>query len=315
MPITNIDSRFYLHHGTLLPTCQVGYQLVGPKGAPVVVVLGGISASCGVVEWWGTQIGPDKAIDTNRVRVLSFDFLGGNGHTTGARSGKCPDISTFDQAEVLKNLLDDLGIWSIASFIGASYGGMVGLAFAQLFPERLQHLAVISAAHRSATLGTAWRIVQRRIVELGAVAGRKEEGLALARALAMTTYRTPDDLAERFAGNRRPGGHADDFPVWNYLDARGNAYVQHMDPDAFVTLSRSIDLHAVDAAAIKTPLDLVSVNQDLLVPPALIEELAACYGGPCRLHKLDSRYGHDAFLKENDFFAKFFCQIQGDRGL
>jgi homoserine O-acetyltransferase len=312
MPRATIESSLALHHGASLPRVQVAYQLTGPEGAPVIAALGGISAGHDVTSWWGSLFGPGKAVDTTKARVLSYDFLGGNGGTTGARDGAFPDVSTYDQARVLARLLDELELPRLSAFVGASYGGMVALAFAQLFPERVARLAVISAAHKSAPHGTAWRIVQRRIVELGAAAGRSEEGLALARALAMTTYRTPDELAARFDGPRRPNGDADAFPVWDYLGARGAAYVGCMDPDAFVTLSRSIDLHAVEPESITTPLDLVSVRQDQLVPPSLAAELAARYGGRCTLHTLDSLYGHDAFLKEGAFFTQLLRKIQGD---
>ena len=312
MPSASIESCLSLHHGMLLPRVDVAYQLTGPVGAPVLAVLGGISAGREVTRWWGALFGPGKAVDTTRVRLLSYDFLGGNGETTGARAGVTADISTYDQARVLASLLEELAIPSVHAFVGASYGGMVALAFAQLFPERVKRLAVISAAHKSAPHGTAWRIVQRRIVELGVAAGRHNEGLALARALAMTTYRSPDELAARFDGPRRQDDHPDAFPVWDYLDARGADYVTHMHPGAFVTLSRSIDLHAVEPESIKVPLDLVSVHQDLLVPSSLAAELAARYGGPCTLHTLDSIYGHDAFLKEDAFFTQFLQKIQGD---
>lgn len=311
MPTTTIDSSLALQHGALLPQVEVAYEFSGPSGAPVIAVLGGISAGRRVTNWWSSQVGTHKALDTTRVRVLSYDFLGGNGETTGARAGIHVDISTYDQARLLATLLDQLNIPRLYAFVGASYGGMVALAFAQLFPERIERLAVISAAHKSAPHGTAWRIVQRRIVELGAAAGRPAEGLALARALAMTTYRTPDELAARFDGPRRHNDHPDAFPVWDYLDARGSDYVTHMDPAAFVTLSRSIDLHAVEPESMKVPLDLVCVRQDLLVPMNLASELAFRYGGSCRLHTLDSIYGHDAFLKEDAFFTKFLTNFQG----
>lgn len=319
----------------MLPEVRVRYRLVGRAGAPVVLALGGISADrCvssrpgGTPGWWGALFGPGKAVPTERFRVLSFDFLGGNGATTGPRTlppgmaadepcttgsggapSAFPEVSTFDQARVLLVLLDRLGIARLHAIVGASYGGMVGLAAATLRPDVTDRLFVISAAHESAPLATAWRVIQRRIVQLAASAGRTSDGLALARALAMTTYRTPDELAARFPGPRRADADPDAFPVWDYLAARGEDYVQKVHPEAFVTLSRSIDLHSIEPEKIVTPLTLVSVRQDQCVPPSLTEALARRVAGPCELVTLDSIYGHDAFLKEDGIFTQLLQRI------
>lgn len=313
------DAPWTLDQGGALAQVRVGYQLEGAAGAPVIVVLGGISADRAVVTrpdgaggWWSTLFGRGRAVSTELHRVLSFDFLGGNGATTGARtpcgSSTFPDVTTFDQAHVLARLLDHLGIERVKACVGASYGGMVALAFAQRFASRLEQAIVISAAHRSATLPTAWRIIERRILALAETCGRGEEGLELARALAMTTYRTGEELDERFFGARRGASDPDDFPVWGYLKARGEAYVRSMAPSAFATLSRSIDLHAIDPERISTPLTLVAVRQDLCVPHALTLELGRRVRGPCATISLDSLYGHDAFLKEESFFAELFAR-------
>jgi len=44
----------------------------------------------------------------------------------------------------------------------------------------------------------AWRGIQRRAVRLGIEAGRPKEGMKIARELAMTTYRTAEEFADRF---------------------------------------------------------------------------------------------------------------------
>ena len=85
--------------------------------------------------WWCDVIGEDRALDTRRYQVLGIDFLGGSGTTTGPRAGQTnfPSISAYDQAEVLRRVLDHLEIARLAGIVGASYGGMVALAFAERF--------------------------------------------------------------------------------------------------------------------------------------------------------------------------------------
>src|SRR5213082_3818881 len=101
---------------------------------------------------------------------------------------------------------------------------MVGLAFAERYPERVARLIVIGAPDRSHPLATAWRSVQRRIVSLAAACGQAQEGLKIARALAMTTYRSAAELAARFGGTASRDGQRFVFPVEEYLFARGCDY-------------------------------------------------------------------------------------------
>ena len=60
----------------------------------------------------------------------------------------------------------------------------------------------------------------------------------------------------------------------------------------------SIDLHRIDPAAIDVPMTLVAVDQDALVPSADICALAEQLPGSSFII-IHSRYGHDAFLKED----------------
>jgi homoserine O-acetyltransferase len=83
--------------------------------------------------------------------------------------------------------------------------------------------------------------------------------------------------------------------------ARGDAYVAVHKPEAFVCLSESIDLHRIDPARVRVPTLAIAVREDLLVPLEDMEALAA--GLPAgRLAVMDSLYGHDAFLKEQELF-------------
>ena len=66
---------------------------------------------------------------------------------------------------------------------------------------------------------------------------------------------------------------------------------------AYRRLSESIDLHHIDPSAITVPLTLVAVDSDALVPATDIAALADANGG-ARLHRIASRFGHDAFLLE-----------------
>jgi homoserine O-acetyltransferase/O-succinyltransferase len=257
--------------------------------------------------WWSEIVGPNRALDTHRYRILSFDYLGGCGDTSGPQpSEPFPSISSYDQAELLLRLLNHLGIKALRAIAGGSYGGMVALAFGERYPERVGRLIVLCAADRPHPLATAWRSVQRDIVRLAAESGRPAEGLKLARALAMSTYRSGEEFAARFAGPPTLETNRFLFPVERYLMARGGDYAARYRPESFLCLSESIDLHRVDASRIFAPTVAIGVREDQLVPSADVRAMVARLGAG-RFHEISSLYGHDAFLKESQQLRGLFA--------
>ena len=271
-------------------------EVQGREGAPAVVALGGISANRHVAShagdtrpgWWESFAGPGRAVDTERYRVVGADYL--------ADGGK--PVDTFQQAIHLAKQLDAIGVERAHALIGSSYGGMVALAFGALFPTRVGRLVLISATHESHPMATAWRVIQRRITRLGIEAGRPAEGLGLARALAVTTYRTADEFAERFEGSPTIVDESPRWPVESYLDHQADRFSRDCLPERFLALSESIDLHRVNPESVMVPCTLVAVHGDVLTPPWQIRELHQRLGGSARLVEINSIYGHDAFLKE-----------------
>jgi homoserine O-acetyltransferase len=263
-------------------------RLYGRSG-PVVVALGGISADRRVCEWWRGLAGTDCALDPARLRIVGLDFAA---DPTGALAP-----STGDQAEVLAAALDALGIEAADLLVGASYGGMVGLALAGLFPERVRRLAILCAPASPHPASTAMRELQRRTVAMGLALGSGAEALSIARGLAMLTYRTAEEFEIRFEGGIGEAGVLATSAPGAYLRARGDAYQAMLSPERFLSLSASIDRHRVDPAAIPHPTLVIGARSDRLVPPPQLEALAAALPDS-QLYLLDSLYGHDAFLKE-----------------
>jgi homoserine O-acetyltransferase/O-succinyltransferase len=325
--VLEMPGEMALHHGGRLAGVHVAWRIVGPANAPVVCALGGISANryvCTTEDprqaWWGQIVGAGCPLNADSFRVLSFDFLGGSGDTTGpaqygsahsegdadgATASPFPSISTYDQAVVLAALIDHLGIKSLRAIAGGSYGGMVALAFGERYPERVAQLLVIGAADRAHPLSTAWRSVQRRVVKFAVDCGRSKEGLQLARALAMSTYRSSEEFSARFGGAASQGEDGFVFPVEEYLYARGADWADRYKPESFLCLSESIDLHRVDASRIFVPTAAVAIREDQLVPLTDVRTMVARLPAG-RLHEISSIYGHDAFLKESEQLRPIF---------
>ncbi|NNE57332.1 MAG: homoserine O-succinyltransferase [Hellea sp.] len=292
-----------LQRGGVIKDDVVKGRLYGPKSAPLIVVMGGISADRFVADdpirqkgWWSPLVRKGGAIDINRFQVLGYDFAPAN-----ERDDLPNVITTEDQAMRLKKLLDGLGI-NAAALIGSSYGGMVALAFAKDYPDQVANLCIIGAAHRPYPIGVAWRGIQRRMVRVAMKAGVPKEGLKLARELAMTTYRTPVEFDDRF-DLEETSSDPSRFDICDYLGSRGDDFAERMDAERFLLLSESIDLHRVSPEEISTPALLMSAISDQLAPLPDMRELRDRLAGPSELFTFTSLFGHDAFLKEFDMMA------------
>lgn len=251
-----------------------------------ICVMGGVSANS-ELDWWPGIVGPGAALDPKHQRLMGFDFA------------RTTLLSTDEQAALLLEQLDAEGIDRIR-IVGASYGGMVGLALASQAPERVERLVVLCAAHRPFVLGTAWRSIQRQILDLGIVAGLEDRAIMIARALAMTTFRTGAELDDRFSGDAERRGEDVVAPIDSYLEHHGRKYAKRHTAKGFRNLIASIDLHRVDPAHVPVPVHVIGFHEDQIVPPSLLHELAQGLPQCVSLDLLSSIHGHDGFLIETD---------------
>jgi homoserine O-acetyltransferase len=281
------------------------YELVG-SGTRVLLAAGGISAGRHVIAsaeypepgWWQAQT---SSINPDVYSLLAIDWVGADGKLDRP-------IDAADQADAIAALLDHLEIESADAFIGASYGGMVALHFAARHPTRCDAILVISAAAASHPFSSACRSLQRRAIELGEAIGDRASGVALARAMAMLTYRTPAEFAGRFVSSPRIELGRVRVGADDYLDHHGRRHVDRMSAVAYRRLSESIDLHRIDPAQIRTTATFAAVDSDALVPREDVETLATTISG-ARFHLIQSIFGHDAFLKQEGQVASIVTEF------
>lgn len=281
---------------------RIGFELIGAHDAPVVLLAGGISANrhlaANVLDpsagWADSLLSAGRTLDPAHYRVLAVDYLGADG---------CLDavIDTADQADAIAAVLAHLEIEQLQAFIGYSYGGLVGQQFAIRHQSAVQRLVVVSAAHRPHPYASAWRALQRKVVELDAGrSGEVASGLSLARQFAMLSYRTAEEFGRRFDAPPRLCDGRVRVAAEDYLDHAGHRFIARTPATAWLRLSESIDLHRVDPALIRVPTTVIAVEDDCLVPLADAVALVEALGLHGRLRVLRSAYGHDAFLKEAD---------------
>jgi homoserine O-acetyltransferase len=296
-----LPDPFRLESGAHIERAQLAWQCAGPEDAPLVVVLGGISAHarCCAADgggWWESQCGDGRALDTNRFQLLGVDWLGGAAASSPANGA---DITTADQARALLLLINRLGRRRVHLLVGASYGSCVAQHLAVLLGARLRHLVLLCGAHRSSAFALALRHVQRAILDLGDDTTR---ALALARELAVLGYVTAAEIESRFSD-------ADAAVPW--LQDHGGKFAARFSADAYRCLGRSLDTHCIDPVAVRVPTTLFGVREDVLAPPALLREFAA-RAACCDHMEISSIHGHDAFLKETVCVGAMLRTALGD---
>ncbi len=114
-------------------------------------------------------------------------------------------------------------------------------------------------------------------------------GLALARAIALCTYKSAELFDTRFA--RRANRSGEDphslregrYDVAGYLDYQGQIFTPRFDANSYLVLSKAMDTfdpaltYGSDSAAwrrIRGPLLLVGISSDWLFPPSDVRALA-----------------------------------------
>lgn len=313
--------------GHVLSDVSLSGWVYGPElgTAPVVAIIGGITASPfpfgdgrpeadeGSEAWWPALCAPDL-IDPTRDTVLCPCWPGNGSTWRGLdEPSTMPAISVLGLADLLAAWLDGCGCDTPVTIVGASLGGMVGVAFAVRHPERCGKLVAISAGLRPDGWGTATRHLQRELVRDSMRNGDVATGMSRARQLGMLTYRGRDELDSRF-GKLEPG--LDRPPVAAYLDHHGRRFAERFPVKTFLMLSEAIDRGwiADGSPTLRSALErvtaetiVVGVPGDMLFPLALQVELhreLQAAGAQSSLWKLDSVYGHDAFLADQDRLAE-----------
>ncbi len=149
------------------------YDLTGPEGAPVVVLIHGLGLS--------RALWTDFVPALSGYRVLTYDLYG-HGHS--APAPEQANLTLF--ARQLHNLLHHLCI-DCASLVGFSIGGMINRRFAMDFPEMVTSLAIWNSPHDRGE--EAQKIVEDRAASV------RNQGAFSTFDAALARWFTPDYLA------------------------------------------------------------------------------------------------------------------------
>src|SRR6202453_3785262 len=338
-----LDEHLLLDCGRTLANPTLHYAVYGRLNAArdnAVLVCHALSGSARVGDWWPELFAPDGLLHLETDCVLCVNLLGSCYGSTGPgsldpESGNAygpdfPLVSIRDNVRAQAQLLDSLAIARLRLVLGGSIGGMQALDWSIEYPERVERAAIIAVAPLSA-MGLALNHLQRKAIqqdpewEAGHYLPQRppRRGLALARQIAMLSYKSASLFDERFARNPNRNGEdprgLDDlgggliggrFDIAGYLDHQGQRFIDRFDANAYLAILRTMEtwdpLHGDRSpteafSRIRARLSFIGISSDWLFPPQSVREFAYAMraaGVQADYREMSSDHGHDAFLAE-----------------
>lgn len=337
-----------LEAGGTLPEVNIAFETWGTlneKADNAVLVLHALTGDSHIsgeaepghptAGWWTDLIGPGAPLDTDKFFVVAPNVIGGCQGSTGPSStapdGKpwgprFPFLTVRDTVEAEKRLADKLGVAGWEMVIGGSMGGMRALEWAAMHPQEVRKVVPIATTARTSADQIAWSHTQLLAIAsdpgfnggdyYDAPAGEgPHRGLSIARQIAQTTYRSAEELEERFGQNAQgeenpwAGGR---YAVQSYLDYQGEKFVRRFDANSYKVLTEMFMSHDLgrgrlsveEALGLITARTLVvAVDSDRLCRPEEGDRIAQGIENCVGVETVRSHRGHDGFLIEFDQFG------------
>ena len=286
--------------------------------------------------WWDSMIGPGKGFDTRKYWVISSNIIGGCKGSTGPLSinpdsGRpygldFPIVTIGDMVTAQKHLLDHLGISRLYSIAGGSMGGFQVLEWSLRYPQMVRSAICIASAARLSTQAIAFNAVGRSAItrdpewqngQYNGSGSGPEKGLAIARMVGHITYLSELLLDAKFgrrlqSANRLSYNFASEFAIESYLDHKGSAFTKRFDANSYLYITKAMDYFDITRsygplkeafARAAARFLFVSYSTDWLFPTAQTREMVRALlsnGRPVSFIDIESPYGHDAFLVEEE---------------
>ena len=286
---------YTLESGVVLQDVRLAYHTWGTlnEAADNVIVVGhSLTSSSDVAAWWSGALGPGKALDTEHYFVICVNAVGspyGSLSPMSTAPGvdrpygpELPQLTIRDVVGLQKRLLDRLGIRQIAFAIGGSMGGMQALEWAY-YGEYVRGIVPIGVGGRHSAWCIAFSESQRQAIYAdphwndGWYSPERppSAGLAVARMIAMLSYRSFASFEDRFGRAGPREGSASSYAVEDYLHHHGSSLVDRFDANCYVYLTRLMDTHDVARGRgeyekvlkkITQPTLVVGITSDVLYP-------------------------------------------------
>ena len=299
-----------------IPSINLTYQLFGKQlgDAPVILInhaLTGNSNLTGKNGWWKEVVGEDRAINTKKFSIISFN-IPGNGFCSN--DFYHPDkFHLGDIANLFILALEHLKIKKLHSIIGGSIGGCLTWEIAAKKPSIAKFIIPIASDWKARDWMIANTYLQHRILN------NSKNPVQDARIHAMTFYRNPKSLNNRFGRSFNQSKGI--YNVESWLDHHGTKLNERFNLESYKMMNqllRSTDITRGGkgfikiASNINSEIHLVCVDSDLFFLPdddKKTYNLLSKSKKDIFYHEINSIHGHDAFLIETKQISNIFTKI------
>ena len=311
--VLKLSEPFITEKGDIIAEPVVAYEEYGKKEGPTVLIThGGLSShhAAGryspqdpLAGFWDDIIGPEKAIDTNRYRILSANSLGSmygssSPLTLNPDSGThygpdFPEITLIDMVRYHKAFLDQMGVSHLFMMAGPSMGSLQALQMAALYPDFVDSVVAVATAGRMTPSGMCIHYFMINALQMDPAFnnGRYEIGtprlaLRLIQQVARIYYTHERFMKERCWDSVPEGKDAQEKRSLNardYLRTGVEEQIEGRDPNCYIRvlnainnydLGRDVQDYELGAQRIKCPVLLINISTDSEFPPHWAEELA-----------------------------------------
>lgn len=283
---------------------SVGYQIFGCQlhTAPIILVNHALTGNSSVIDWWSDIVGSKKAIDTDRYTVIALD-IPGNGFDGEVEHliYNYQDWILEDVAHAFAKALQELRICYVHAGVGGSIGGCLLWEITVAYPELFGTIIPIASDWKA----TDWIIANCHIQER--ILLNSKQPIEDARQHAMTFYRTPQSLRQKF--NRAKDA---DFKVISWLDHHGKVLKKRFTLPSYLLLNHLLAtanaaehhndniLKALANSDVR--IRLIAINSDGFFTAHEDHETYQLLKNyrDIEYHEIHSIHGHDAFLIEHE---------------
>lgn len=289
---------------------EIAYQTFGELNddkSNVIWVFHAISGDTDVPTWWSGLFGKEKLFNPESHFIICANCIGSPYGSSRPQNFSFPQFTIRDLVKTYISLADSLGIDSIHTIIGGSFGGYQALEFSYSFPGAINHMILLASSSRESAWGIAVHEAQRMALKADASFGEEGggvEGLKAARALGLLTYRTSEILIKNQTDEEYT---LDEYKASSYIKYKGDKFSKRFDSLCLYYLTKCIDSHNIGRKrggevkalqSITIPTLIIGFTTDLLVPIAS-QKFLASHLPKAYFSEINSKYGHDGFLMEH----------------
>lgn len=286
--------------------------------------------------WWNDMVGPKKSIDTNIFFVICINNIGSCFGSTGPMhinfntgylyGSNFPVLTIEDLINSHFFLVKKLKIKNFFAVIGASLGGMQALCWSIIYPNFLYNCIIIASTLKLSAQNIAFNSISRRSINFdffffngnfyyyGLVPQRS---LGISRMIAYITYVSNINLSKKFNRNLQFIDYCYnfgiDFKIESYLYYIGDKFSNYFDVNSYLLIIKFLDYFDINKKNsnifinFKINFLIISFNTDLRFSfehNIKMIKLLINYKLNVYFYKINSLFGHDAFLMYNYNYMK-----------